>query len=71
MTKKLISILLALAAMVCTLPMRGDSPPERSHEIPVKKSYIPVSISSSNYNAIMSSASNKNWNVVWESGIQY
>lgn len=38
MVKKLISILLALAAMCSTMPMRGDSPPERSHEIPVKKS---------------------------------
>lgn len=37
MVKKLIPILLAFAAMFCTLPMRGDSPPDRSHEIPVKK----------------------------------
>lgn len=37
MVKKLIPILLAFATMFCTLPMRGDSPPDRSHEIPVKK----------------------------------
>lgn len=34
-------------------------------------SYIPVSISSSNYNSIMSSASNKNWNILWESGVNF
>ena len=36
MIKKLIPITLALAAMFCTLPMRGDSPPEYSIEIPIK-----------------------------------
>ena len=34
-------------------------------------SYMPVSISSSNYNGITSSASNKNWTVIWNSGVQY
>lgn len=34
-------------------------------------SYIPVTISSSNYNAITSSAASKNWNVVWNSGVEY
>ena len=35
MFKKFIPILLALAAMFCTLPMSGDSPPD-SLEIPIK-----------------------------------
>lgn len=37
MIKKLIPITLALAAMFCTLPMRGDSPPENVKEIPIRK----------------------------------
>ena len=37
MIKKFIPFLLALAVMFCTMPMRGDSPHEHSHEIPVKK----------------------------------
>lgn len=37
MSKKFIPILLALAAILCTLPLRGDSPPEYKKEIPVKK----------------------------------
>lgn len=37
MVKKFIPFLLALAVMFCTMPMRGDSPREHSHEIPVKK----------------------------------
>ena len=36
MIKKFIPILLALAAMFCTLPMRGDSPPEIKKEIPIR-----------------------------------
>ncbi len=37
MCKKFIPILLVLAAMCCTLPMRGDSPPEPQREILIKK----------------------------------
>ena len=37
MIKKLIPITLALAAMFCTLPMRGDSPPDNVKEIPIRK----------------------------------
>ena len=36
MVKNLISILLVLAAIFCTMPVRGDSTPE-SYEIPVKR----------------------------------
>lgn len=36
MVKNLISILLVLAAVFCTMPVRGDSTPE-SYEIPVKR----------------------------------
>ena len=34
-------------------------------------SYIPVTLGTSNYNMIMSNASSKNWNVVWDSGVNY
>ncbi len=37
MGKKFIPIILVLAAMFCTLPMRGDNPPEFKKEIPIKK----------------------------------
>lgn len=36
MIKKLIPLILALAAMLCIVPMRGDTPPERQKEIPLK-----------------------------------
>ena len=38
MVKNLISILLVLAAIFCIMPMRGDSPPECSQEIPIRQS---------------------------------
>ena len=38
MVKNLISILLVLAAIFCIMPMRGDSPPESSQEIPIRQS---------------------------------
>ena len=34
-------------------------------------SYVPVNISSSNYNVITSAAVNKNWELVWDSGVEY
>jgi len=34
-------------------------------------SYIPVTLGTSNYNMIMSDASSKNWNIVWDSGVNY
>lgn len=34
-------------------------------------SYVPVTLGTSNYNMIMSNASSKNWNVVWDSGVNY
>lgn len=34
-------------------------------------SYIPVTLGTSNYNMIMSDASSRNWNVVWDSGVNY
>ena len=37
MNKKLIPILLALAAMFCIESARGSSPPEKQSEIPIKK----------------------------------
>ena len=37
MIKKLIPIILALAAIFCIVPMRGDSPPENQREIPIKE----------------------------------
>ncbi len=37
MIKKLISLFLALAAIFCVVPMRGDSPPDVGREIPIKK----------------------------------
>lgn len=36
MIKKLIPLFLALAAMFCIVPMRGDTPPEKQREIPLK-----------------------------------
>ena len=38
MVKNLISILLVLVAIFCNMPMRGDSPPECSQEIPIRQS---------------------------------
>lgn len=35
--KKTITLLLALAAMLCVLPMNGDTPPDRPVEIPIRK----------------------------------
>lgn len=37
MIKKLISLFLALAAIFCIVPMRGDSPPDEGREIPIRK----------------------------------
>lgn len=37
MVKKFISIVVVLAAIFCAVPMRGDSPPEFTIEIPIKK----------------------------------
>lgn len=37
MIKKLIPLFLALAAMFCIVPMRGDSPPDEGLEIPIRK----------------------------------
>lgn len=37
MAKQIITILLVLAALFCTVPMRGEDPPEFTSEIPVKK----------------------------------
>ena len=37
MVKKLISIVVVLATIFCAVPMRGDSPPEFTIEIPIKK----------------------------------
>ena len=34
-------------------------------------SYIPVTLGTSNYNMIMSDASSRNWNIVWDSGVNY
>lgn len=36
MIKKLIPLILALAAMFCLVPMRGDTPPDEGREIPLK-----------------------------------
>ena len=36
MVKKFISIVVVLAAIFCAVPMRGDSPPEFTIEIPNK-----------------------------------
>lgn len=37
MIKKLIPLFLALAAMFCIVPMRGDTPPDKGQEIPIRK----------------------------------
>lgn len=37
MIKKLIPIMLALVAIFCTTQMRGDTPPDRPVEIPIRK----------------------------------
>ena len=37
MIKKLIPLFLALAAMFCIVPMRGDTPPDEGREIPIRK----------------------------------
>ena len=37
MIKKLIPIMLALVAIFCTTQMRGDTPPDRPVEVPIRK----------------------------------
>ena len=37
MIKKLVPLFLALAAMFCIVPMRGDTPPDEVREIPIRK----------------------------------
>ena len=37
MIKKLIPLFLALTAMFCIVPMRGDTPPDEGREIPIRK----------------------------------
>ena len=37
MIKKLIPLFLALTAMFCIVPMRGDTPPDKGQEIPIRK----------------------------------
>lgn len=37
MIRKLIPLILALAAMLCIVPMRGDTPPDEGLEIPIRK----------------------------------
>lgn len=37
MVKHLIPIMLALACMFCVVPVRGDEPPQKQQEIPIKR----------------------------------
>lgn len=37
MIKKLIPLFLALTALFCIVPMRGDTPPDKGQEIPIRK----------------------------------
>ena len=37
MIKKLIPLFLALSAMFCIVPTRGDTPPDEGREIPIRK----------------------------------